>query len=239
MIASGSYITELHDIHPGMIKYFKKLTDAIPNTALDKALLMIVPNWDNQFPLDLHPEFVNCLRSLPCEKVIHGYTHCSGHDWWNKFWFGTGNHAEFSTLSGTDIMNRLKSARGLFEKCFGKPSSWFCAPRWQQSKKAHNALMEAGFQGYMLRDRYVFSGKNISIPAIYFDNGNRCLVKAGAKVLRDHLIKATLAARKPFRLVLHPSDLNDDKLWRQVIEVIEFLEKNNWLPVSLQEAIAS
>ena len=238
MIPPRSYLPEIHDVHPGMEPELDRLLAALPAEAQPLALLLVVPDWFGKFPLAKFPKFVERLKNFPGEKVLHGYTHTLGRDWWNTFWYGTENHAEFAALSEAAALDRLTRSKKMFETAFGQAPRWFCAPRWQQNAAAKAALAALGFHGCMLSGRCeTFSGQRAEMPAICFDDGGLTWRHAGGRLHRRWQISRWLAHDTPFRLTLHPNDLLDPKSWRQATEFMDTLHNEGWKPLTFSDAL--
>lgn len=238
MIPPRSYLPEIHDVHPGMEPELDRLLAALPAEAQPLALLLVVPNWFGKFPLAKFPKFVDRLKNLPGEKVLHGFTHTLGRDWWNTICYGTENHAEFAALSQTAAHDRLEQSTKMLTDALGQKPRWFCAPRWQQNAAARSALAALGFHGCMLSGRCeTFSGRRFDMPAICFDDGGLAWRHAGGRLHRGWLIRRWLAHDTPFRLTLHPNDLADPKTWRQATELIATLQERGWKPLAFTDAL--
>ncbi|GAB5506241.1 MAG: hypothetical protein Rhirs2KO_14040 [Rhizobiaceae bacterium] len=237
--AKRFYVPEVHDIFPGMERELEAMLDVWPSGAREKLALLVVPDWQGRFPLAASPDFVKRISRLAGEKVLHGFTHSLGPEFWNWLLYGHDNRSEFGKLDEKEARERI--ARGLksFEDNLGIGPRWFCAPRWHQSAAATKALREAGFEGYMLRSSLRhFSGASVDLPALCFDEGDRRLRSAIARHLRELSIRRLFAAGHPFRITLHPSDVTDATAWSQVKRVMQRLSDEGWTPIALDEAMA-
>lgn len=231
-----TYLAELHDIHPGMEARLDDMLAVLPVRARERAAMLVVPNWQGRFPLDRHPDFCRRLATLPGRIVLHGATHSAGRNWWNTFWYGHENRSEFAHLSRMEARRLLDRGRGAIERYIGPSPQWFCAPRWKQGRSTSEVLADAGFTGSLRRDRIeLANGAAAKMPAIGFDEGERRWKTRLAVRLREGVIARTLARGTPFRLALHPSDLDDMPTWEQVTRLITGLESDGWTPVSLDE----
>jgi uncharacterized protein len=238
MIPPRTYIPEIHDVHPGMECELEQLLAALPGNARPLSALLVVPDWGGRQPLHAHPAFVSRLRDFPGMKVLHGLTHSLGHDVWNRFFYGTENHAEFAALSAVAAHERLTRAMALHEDAFQESPTWFCAPRWQQSAAVRRTLAELGLEGYMLGSRYEkVDGTRLDVPAICFDDGGHAWRRAAGRVQRGLMIRSWLAAGTPFRLTLHPNDLSDPQTWAQVTGLITALEENGWQAMAFNRSL--
>lgn len=229
MIPPLTYIPEIHDVHPGMEGGLDRLLGLLPEKARTRAALLVVPDWSGCQPLTRHPRFSASLRDFPGPKVLHGLTHTLGRDWWNTLAYGTENHAEFRTLDQADARSRLHEGARIYEDALGEMPAWFCAPRWQQSAAVRQVLGGMGFTGCMHSDRYEWiSGGSLAIPALCFDEGAHAWRRVGGWMMRSVLIRRWLARGSPFRLTLHPRDLQDPQTLAQITGLISALEDNGW-----------
>ena len=233
------YVPEVHDIHPGMEDQLDALLGVWPEAARQHLALLIVPDWQGRYPLATAPDFVERISGLPGEKVLHGWTHSLGPDFWNWLMYGHDNRSEFARLNGEQAAARISAGVDAFKTHFGHAPRWFCAPRWHQSDAATQALRSAGFSGYMLRGALqLFSGDSAPLPSLCFDEGERRLRTMVARGLRELTIERLFRQGRPFRITLHPDDVRDGPTWRQVKRVMARLDNEGWMPLGLDDAVA-
>ena len=200
--------------------------------------MAVVPYWMGSERLDRDPELIAWLRNHPGEKVLHGFTHASGRNWWNALWYGTANHDEFARLDEHDSLARLRRAMEIYRACFGSPPRWFCAPRWRQSAAAGKALTQLGLRAVMLRERILVQpNRSVPLPAVCFDEGRRWAAQWTGRLRRAGQLRRLLHGGRSFRLTLHPADLNHKATWMEIRHLIANLEQGGWEPISLEEAI--
>ncbi|MBO6719077.1 MAG: DUF2334 domain-containing protein [Rhizobiaceae bacterium] len=232
------YVPEVHDVHPGMEDRLEALLDVWPAEARPHLALLVVPNWQDRFPLAAAPRFAERVAQLPGERVLHGWTHSLGPDWWNWLMYGHDNRSEFASLNRAEALQRVSAAMDAFASHFAAKPKWFCAPRWQQSRAATEVLREAGVEGCMLGGSLqLFSGASAPLPALNFDEGPRKLKAAVLRRFRETTIGRRFREGKPFRVALHPDDVSDEPTWRQVGRVIARLADEGWTPIGPSEAM--
>lgn len=233
------YVPEVHDIHPGMETQLDAMLEVWPDAARRHLALLIVPDWQGRYPLAAAPGFVERVSRLPGEKVLHGWTHSLGPDFWNWLMYGHDNRSEFARLDSEQAGQRISAGVDAFKTNFGFAPRWFCAPRWHHSPGTTEALRSAGFSGYMLhRSLQLFSGAGVQLPSLCFDEGERRLRTRVARGLRELTIDRLLRRGRPFRITLHPDDVRDKTTWRQVEGVMTRLDNEGWTPLGLDEAVA-
>lgn len=232
------FVPEIHDVHPGTADATARLLDRLPESARTQTVFCIVPDWDGRGPITSDRAFLARTVAAGGERVLHGLTHNVGENLWNRLRYGTPNHAEFSRLSEDDARRRTERGIAIFTEAFGDPPAWFCAPRWQQSAAATAVLCRSGL-GYMLRDRCVGAdGQVLAMPAIWFDEGRRAWASRAAAPLRGRRIGRLVRAGTPFRLVLHPGDLDDRRVAAELDGVLAALAAGGWASRSLSGALA-
>jgi len=233
------YVPEIHDIHPAMQAELAVMSALWPAPARERCALLVVPFWMGELALADHPDFCAALAAMPGEKVLHGWTHTLGPDLWNWLLYGHDNRSEFARLSADEARKRIVDGVGALENAAGVRPRWFCAPRWQQSAAVAPVLKEAGFTGYMLKSQLVrFGEEPVPLPALCFDEGPRKTKAALLRRLRERTIDRLVSAGRPFRVTLHPDDVNDAPTWDQVTRLMARLEREGWEPLSAGEAIA-
>ncbi|MBX3529213.1 MAG: DUF2334 domain-containing protein [Rhizobiaceae bacterium] len=235
---SRVYVPEIHDIHPGMRRELDAMIDVLPQAALPAAALLVVPDWMGRSPIAADRAFCAAVSTLPGEKVLHGFTHSLGPDFWNWLFYGHDNRSEFARLGRDEAAGRLATGLRAFLEAFGIAPRWFCAPRWQQSAAATEALKEAGIGAWMTTGALVSAGgRRAALPALNFDEGERKLRNAILHRLREGRIARLLSAGRPFRVALHPADVGDPVAWGQVKRLFARLAAEGWRPVGADAAL--
>lgn len=233
------YVPEIHDVHPGMRRELEAMIDVLPHAARPHAALLVVPDWMGRAPIAADRAFCAAVAALPGEKVLHGFTHSLGPDFWNWLFYGHDNRSEFARLGLAEAQRRVAAGLRAFSDAFGTVPRWFCAPRWQQSGAATQALAQAGIAAWMRGRGYeTADGRLAALPALNFDEGERRLRNALLHRLREGRIARLLAAGRPFRVALHPADVGDPVAWRQVRGLFARLSAEGWRPVSAGEALS-
>lgn len=232
------FIPEIHDIHPGSLDAITSLLSILPVNVRDALMLLIVPCWRDEEPIEVGSAVLSLVHSLPGEKALHGYSHYRPDSLWNRLWFGTDHHGEFYRLSVQEARERLALGLTAFEKAGLPRPRHFCAPRWRQSKATSEALFSLGFQGFMDQRGYrTRHGVRYCIPVVSFDSGHRTLhTILHTFATRLHLSRL-LATGKPFRLAMHPSDMYDRRVSPLLISLLKRLENENWQPTTIGEII--
>lgn len=227
------YLPEIHDLYPGMVDKLDALIAAFPAAAQPHIAYSVVPDWMGRDRLDAAPEFAKRLNALRGHLVLHGLTHTKGPDLWNWLAYGHENRSEFAGLSRGETADRLDRGLAIFAAADLPRPTWFCAPRWTPSKSLNAAVFERGFAGVLARDGFDLSNRHIAVPPLNFDEGARAWKIAPGRALRDRQITRLLSAERPFRLVLHPDDLDHPKTFAQFRRTVARLVEAGWTPLPL------
>jgi predicted deacetylase len=227
----GVYFPELHDVAPPTRRQLDAMLELLSDEARSVASVLVVPNWEGRSPIDADPSFVRDVSSLGGCKVLHGFTHSLGARWSDRLFYGTSNESEFARLNRSDAAGRLEIGRRLFEAAFGAPPRWFCAPRWQASEGTCVALEALGIPGRMFRDACVTpDGRSSRVPAVWFDDGERALTRAGAALVRRARIGRLLRGARAIRVSLHPRDVSRGATRRAISDLFSTLHDAGWVP---------
>lgn len=211
-----------------------QMVAAFPQPARAHLAQLVVPNWQGKSPLETDPAFACQLRALPGTPVLHGLTHSLGPDFLNWVIYGHDNRSEFARLNAAQTRARLEQGMDLAARALGAVPRWFCAPRWQGNPHLEDALRDLGFTGIMEQNAlHAFGRGRLMLPALNFDNGARAVMNAPALASRAIRIRQLLRTRRPFRLVLHPDDLDRPAVFAQFRRLAAQLEDEGWQPLSL------
>ena len=229
------FIVELHDISPRAETAFEKMLAYIYSIKVQEPLVLITPKWDGKSENENLRMIFQMTRGLNAHFILHGVTHSASPSFWDRFWYGEKSGAEFKKLDESRAFELLKDGRTILEKWTASPVLWFCAPRWKLGKGAHNALLRLEFVGYLGKKGYIiFPESYIRIPILSFDHGlNDFIVKINLKLaMRD--AHRYLKSGQPFRLVLHPRDMNSHIVQDFLDYLREALLSEKWQEASFQ-----
>nr|WP_281349381.1 DUF2334 domain-containing protein [Nitratireductor arenosus] len=235
---SRFYIPEVHDVHPRMEASLEELLALLPPAARDRAALLVVPNWQGREPLERDGALVARLQAHRGEKVLHGWTHSLGPEFWNWLVYGHDNRSEFARLGRDEALDRLRKGRAMLVETLGAAPRWFCAPRWQQAPTVAAALGRVGIAHHQTARGLMHDGGFVPCPALNFDEGERRLKAALAGLARRPATARLLRTQTPFRLTLHPADAIRPAIRIEIEAFVRTLEADGWRPVSLDEAAA-
>lgn len=238
MPLAKTYLPEIHDLHPGMADRLDRMIEAFPPAASAHIAFSVVPNWMDAAPLNASPDFVQRIKALPGKLVLHGWTHTKGPSVLNWLLYDQENRSEFAGLSQTETERRIDAGLAMFDAAGLARPTWFCAPRWTASASLHQTLFDRGFEGHLARNALDLSNSSLPVPPLNFDEGGREWKIAPGRVLREAVISRLLSAEKPFRLVLHPDDLDHPKTFAQFERTVARMTRDGWTPVSIETLTA-
>lgn len=230
------YLPEIHDLQPGMADRLDQMLTAFPEPARPFIAWSVVPNWLGTAPLTAAPDFLARIKELPGLKILHGWTHEQGRNWINWLLYGHENRSEFAGLNTAATEDRIARGEAMFEAAGLDRPRWFCAPRWAPSASLDRVLAARGYHGILARDRIkLFDKAPLRLPPLNFDEGERAFKTVPGRMLREGVIAGLLRRKAPFRLVLHPDDLDHPATFTQFERTVRRLEGEGWRPVGLEQ----
>jgi hypothetical protein len=230
-----TFLPELHD-----------LTDSLDESVLGRMFdwacemtpplfpCLIIPlegeggNWD---------PILERMRRSGGVPVLHGMSHRAPAGFWDRFWFGESFGAEFRSPSQPEARHRIERGRKVLEGLVGGPVSWFCAPRWRQNPATIEALRELQFKGLMTRRGFylVEGGDFVPVPVLSYAHGQRAFVMRLNSFTRGLQTARILASGRPFRWALHPGDLENPSVRREIADLRKRLENEGWKPAGQRD----
>ncbi len=208
-----SLLVSIHDVTPALAAGVTRLWALGAERGVTPALL-VVPNWHGEWPLHLHPGFVDWVRErveLGAEVVLHGERHDEvgsprrARDRW-RAWGRTDGEGEFLTLEGPAARERIE--RGLrYLHDHGLEPVGFIPPAWLAREDAHRAAAAAGL-GFSEDDRSVRlfpAGLRLRSPVVRW-SARTALRAWGSPAVARARWTCQRRADLP-RIALHPQDL--------------------------------
>jgi predicted deacetylase len=187
-----SLLVSIHDVTPALETNVLRLWELCAARGLSPALL-VVPDWQGEWPLRRHPRFVRWLldrAAAGAEIVLHGERHRSG---------------EFRELdlaaAGQRIDRGLRSLRAL-----GLAPAGFVPPGWRARNATHIAARDAGlgFSEDARSIRLFPSGRRVASPAVRWSARTAVRAWGSVAVARGRWM---LQRRSRFpRIAFHPQD---------------------------------
>jgi len=215
-----SLLVSIHDVTPALEAGVLRLWEMCAARGLRPALL-VVPDWQGEWPLERHPGLVRWLReraAAGAEIVLHGERHSPG---------------EFRELDRTAARERIE--RGIRSlRAIGLEPVGFVPPEWLARQEGHAAVRDAGL-GFSEDERSIRlfpHGRRVSSPAVRWSARTAARAWGSVAVARGRWL-VQRRARYP-RLAFHPQDYADPRTTRDLPATLD-----RWLTRHLPISYAS
>jgi predicted deacetylase len=202
-----SLLVSIHDVTPALEDGVRRLWAMCAARGLSPALL-VVPDWQGEWPLERHPGFVRWLReqaSGGAEIVLHGERHSRG---------------EFQALDRAAARERIDRGLGSL-RALGLEPAGFVPPAWRALEDGHAAVRDAGL-GFSEDERSIRlfpAGRRLASPAVRWSA--RTPVRAwGSVVVAGGRWLFQRCARYP-RVAFHPQDYAHPRTTRNLPETLD------------------
>ena len=210
----------IHDVSPA---FAHEIDDALAACAAvsAKPALLVVPNFHGKWPLDRHPRFVERLRDLRAaghEIILHGFFHKSEGGSFFAQRVASAGEAEFADLDRDEGERRIDEGRSMLES-LGLAPTGFIAPAWQMARWVLPALAQRGFRYAEDHLRVYDPVRNRARPSLVLNFASRTPARlySSAAFVR---IASPLRRVVRTRIALHPGDMRNDFLRREVAHVL-------------------
>lgn len=227
------FILELHDVTPRFSDEVTAMLRLADELGAGEPVILWTPHWPGREDKGPDRRFAEFIAARAGEIVLHGYTHHAAGSVWHKLLYGEPAASEFKNLKKEEAYRLLKKGKSQLEDWSGKAVDWFCAPRWHYGKGTVTALQELGFSGYFEKNRLVFlDGRVLPVPVLSFDNGTRKIIDSVNRRIRRKQVEQLFACPRLFRLALHPRDMNRPVIKKEIEEIRDRLQRDNWCAVT-------
>jgi hypothetical protein len=238
-------LVALHDVAPPHLAACQRQRDDLDRWGVDRATLLVVPDFHGDHPLGRSPETVRWLRARIAagdEVALHGFFHrqrgpIAGRlDRLRAAWL-TAGEGECLAQAGEERGRRLIEGRRLLEDLLGVAVTGYVAPAW---------LEPAGFEAELGRARFHWHETSLWVasrdgggdvaagwrrrrgPVIGFATRTRARLLASlawAHLLAPALETAARVGGSPARVALHPADLGSQAVQHQLQAVLRRLRR--------------
>lgn len=213
-------ILELHDVTPYFRREFFQTIDFLDKLKISKFSLLVIPDYWNRYPLEEHLYFVNFLKDLQEEILLHGYNHLGPKKISQVFW--TDGEGEFSNLTYEETFERVNHAIRVFQQ-LGISTKIFVPPAWLGNPYLEDVLLKFDFVGVAYRDiiKSFRNNKKIFCPALSLSN-RKFFSELSMKL--SFILKKFYQSLDCIRLSIHMADFRDYKkikLWKEILEEIK------------------
>lgn len=210
-------VVSVHDVTPFHRTSLETIFDALDTLGVFARTELIVPNFQNQFPIDTDQSFIEWMlneKAKGSELALHGIEH---------------QYAEFFRFDKIQAAAALTRGMTLFESAFGFVPTGFVPPQWQMSRGALSAVWEQGFQyTETLRAFYPQGKQPIPTFPINYDWGMYIVDHFFAMLNR---YRCTHPRGELIRFAIHPMDVPNG-LFPKACEHLKILLNAGWKPVT-------
>jgi YD repeat-containing protein len=226
MNASKWLVVSVHDVSPATWDRVQRMLDALDAGGVSRRSLLVIPNFQGQWPIDHHDDFCAALRGLQeqgDEMVLHGYEHVgvgAPDGVWDRFknrWFTQGE-GEFLTLDYDAARRRIERGLELTRRT-RLDVRGFVAPAWLINAEGLRAARDCGLEYTNSYLRLIDLARSTSrfAPSLVFGPGN-LNEDFGIGVQRS---LSGLLSRSPIvRVVLHPPCIDHPKRFERILGMI-------------------
>jgi predicted deacetylase len=202
-----SLLVSIHDVTPAFEDAVRRLWDMCAARGLSPALL-VVPDWQGEWPLGRHPGLVRWLReraSGGAEIVLHGERHSRG---------------EFQALDRSAARERIDRGLGSL-RALGLEPAGFVPPGWLAREDGHAAVRDAGlrFSEDERSVRLFPAGRRVASPVVRWSARTPARAWGSVAVARGRWLLQR-RARYP-RVALHPQDYAHRRTARDLPDTLD------------------
>jgi len=216
----------LHDVSPKHFERVIEIDDFYREIGIgSRYAMLVVPDFDGQYELSDHPEFIRWLRDRAksgVEIFLHGYYHqdftpTAARPWLLRLQYQLLGEGEFAVIGVQEASERLNLGRRLLENILEMEVNAFVAPAWQYSKGARFALAQADFR--IAEDRASVWDPTTGLilsrtPVIAYSA--RSSVRRDLSIGWSRIATRVLKNAQLIRHALHPADFSSDKLISEI-----------------------
>ena len=242
-----SLLVSLHDVAPPHLAACQRQREDLHRWGVDRATLLVVPDFHGAHPLAGSPETIRWLRARVAagdEVALHGFFHRQQGSIAGRFdrlraaWL-TAGEGECLAQPAADRTRLLVDGRRLLQDLLGVAVSGYVAPAWLEPSGFEDALDRAGFRWHEGSlwvasrpdpgaDPAPAGWRRRRAPVIGFAtrSGARLFASlAWARLLSPALGTAARLVGSPARVALHPADLGSPAVQRQLQMVVRRLRR--------------
>jgi len=226
-MSTRRFLLSLHDVSPRHARACETILSDLRAWGLPPALLLVVPDFHGQWPLEAHPEFVKRLRDWSeagHELSLHGRFHrelredadtSAGLAGAFRRRFLTAGEGEFLSLRGERLKDRLEGGLATWTKC-GLPSpAGFVPPAWLHGPELATALWSHGFSWTENHAGFLTRGRG-PLPAPVITWASRDPVRRLGSRIYAPAALSSWRQEPLLRIAIHPHDWDHPALIRSI-----------------------
>ncbi|MFA7232263.1 MAG: DUF2334 domain-containing protein [Victivallaceae bacterium] len=210
----------IHDVTPRFSRELEEIFVALDKAGVKVRSELVVPDYQRQFNLSAHPDFVAMLkahRNCGCDVSLHGIYH---------------DYAEFYRFNYEAAKAALRKGLDIFGEAFNFYPPGFVAPQWLQSRGSLQAVWENEFvYTATLTGVHFKSGKTAKAFPLNYDWG---------PIAVDHIIAGynnlvcRMRNRGLIRFSMHPLDI-PNRMFAAEMKHLHLLLEHGWEPTSYEQ----
>jgi predicted deacetylase len=224
VITPRAIVVSIHDVAPPTQGRVEQILAELTEEGVLQSSLLVVPNYHHTGNSLGRREFVQWLKTLETaghEIVLHGFYHQrarrAGESLLRKLItrIYTADEGEFFDLDYAEALQLLQTALAKFARNGFHPTG-FVAPAWLLGAEAERAVRAAGFRYTTTLGtvRDFVSGMEFRSQSLVYSVRRRW--RSALSLLWNRPLFRRLRTNPLLRLSLHPPDLDEDKVWRQI-----------------------
>jgi uncharacterized protein len=229
-------IVSLHDVTSSTFPQIERQLSDLSQLGVTRTSLLVIPHYHGREEMDKDARLCDELRKYQAqghEIVLHGWKHLSKdlNRQRNNFtqWFYrnlyTANEAEFLSLDYESASSLIQRGKEMFANKKLNPTG-FIAPAWLMNADVERALKDLGFQYTNNVSELVDFTKERRIPTRSCVWSTRAAWRTYTSLAWNALLFNRLQDIEPLRISLHPGDLAQPRVWRQVKHLIQVATQN-------------
>lgn len=210
----------IHDVTPRFGRELEEIFAALDKAGVKVRSELVVPDYQRQFNLSAHPDFVAMLkehRNQGCDISLHGIYH---------------DYAEFYRFNYEAAKDALQKGLDIFREAFNFYPPGFVAPQWLQSRGSLRAVWEYEFvYTATLAGVHFKNGKTAKAFPVNYDWG---------PIAVDHIITGyndlvcRMRNRGLIRFSMHPLDI-PNRMFAAEMKHLRLLLEHGWEPTSYEQ----
>lgn len=228
-------IVSIHDVTPAYADRVQSIFAFLAELAIERGVLLVVPNFHRRWALDEHPMFCDLVRGrleLGWELALHGYTHWDDSVLRPKrrrdriaLRVMTAQEGEFLILDRDEAARRLASGKTMLKRALGVEPAGFVPPAWLCGAGCDRAIAECGLaysEDHLYLKDYK-DGRKLFAPVMGWASRSRS--RRISSTLGAAILRRPMALLPVVRLAIHPADFGHQSLIGSIREAIQrFLE---------------
>jgi predicted deacetylase len=246
-MTTRALVVSVHDVSPLSREAVTAILAALAQAGVRRVSLLVVPDYHHSGNITRDAVFASWLREMVAaghEAVLHGYAHLRERrpDETARTRFVTRHYTagegEFFDIGFDAARALLARGREELAQCAGVRPAGFIAPAWLLSAEGEAAARDLGF-AYTTR---LTSVHDLATGRVHLSQSLcwsvRSPMRAAVSLAWNRLLFQRLQSNPLLRISIHPPDLAQAAVWRQVLHIATLAAENR-KPVTYHDFINS